>query len=555
MNKLVVIAALFLCFQIIGYMVNWSNKKSLNMIVGVLVSTIVMIAGFFILNMFFTIKLSLFLKFIALPTFGISFLIGLISKSSKEDKKTQNTKGYEPFSFSTNNKPVHLYDPFNNFLVYGGQGAGKTKSIGKPLLREYIKNHFAGFIYDLKDDDFTKTAYHLTTIIEDYPYKFYYANFQDMERTYRFNPFKKSSIPDEELIPQYAADLLDAYLPKGSHKNEFYLAGLGILQGVAARFYKDYEEYCTIPHILNFILHNNVSVIQYFLSQDSQSRALANGYLSAAGSPKTQASYLSSLTTYIGSLASNKKMCWVLSGDDFDFNLIDPENPKLFAISNSFKMQSIFSPVIALILKISSRRFDIKNKVNFAYILDEATTFKIDDFENMPSVLREYNVSFCFLTQSASKILMLYGKEALSSIQANFVNTFYGRTKDDVALDTYVKMFSKIEKRKESFSTGSSVAGSSSGKSYRIERELKFEREDFTNLKPGEFVINGNASRTEEKIMFQQFQQPDDLELPKVRIVTEDDINNNYEKIVAHVKSFVIEEYKQEQASKESEED
>ena len=538
MNKLIVIAALFLCFQIIGYMVNWSKKKSLNMIVGVLISTIVLIVGFYILNMFFTIKFSLFLKFIALPTFGISFLIGLISKTSKEDVKNQNTKGYQAFLLATTNKPVQMYDPFNNFLVYGGQGAGKTKSIGKPILREYLKNHFAGFIYDLKDDDFTKTAYHLTTIIEDYPYKFYYANFQDMERTYRFNPFKKASIPEEELIPQYAADLLDAYLPKGTNKSEFYLAGLGILQGVAVRFYKDYEEYCTIPHILNFVLHNSTDAVQRFLEEDSQSKALASGYLSAAGSPKTQASYLSSLTTYIGSLASNKKMCWVLSGDDFDFNLIDPEAPKLFAISNTYKLQSIISPVIGLILKISSRRFDIKNKVNFAYILDEATTFKIDDFENMPSVLREYNVSFLFLTQSASKIIMRYSREALSSIEANFVNTFYGRTKDSVALDNYVKMFSKIEKKKESFSTGSSVTGSTSGRSYHMDKELKFEREDFTNLRPGEFVINGNASRTEEKIMFQQLQQPDDLELPKVRIVSEQDIIDNYEKIIATVKSI-----------------
>lgn len=38
--------------------------------------------------------------------------------------------------------------------------------------------------------------------------------------------------------------------------------------------------------------------------------------------------------------------------------------------------------------------------------------------------------------------------------------------------------------------------------------------------------------------MFQQLQQPDDLELPKVRIVSEQDIIDNYEKIIATVKSI-----------------
>lgn len=39
-------------------------------------------------------------------------------------------------------------NPFNGFLVYGGAESGKTKSIGKPLLEQFIKSRFAGFIYD-----------------------------------------------------------------------------------------------------------------------------------------------------------------------------------------------------------------------------------------------------------------------------------------------------------------------------------------------------------------------------------------------------------------------
>jgi len=46
------------------------------------------------------------------------------------------------------------------------------------------------------------------------------------------------------------------------------------------------------------------------------------------------------LTNYISSLAFNKKVAYVLSGDYFDFNLIDPESPKLVAVSNSYAIES-----------------------------------------------------------------------------------------------------------------------------------------------------------------------------------------------------------------------
>ena len=115
-------------------------------------------------------------------------------------------------------------------------------------------------------------------------------------------------------------------------------------------------------------------------------------------------------------------MCYVLSGNDFDFNLIDPECPKLVVVSNAYQIENLISPVISLMLSISSRRFTLANKVPFFYFLDEATTFRIADFEKLPSVLREYLCSFVFLTQSAAKIEKIYGKYDRSSIESNFGN-------------------------------------------------------------------------------------------------------------------------------------
>lgn len=163
---------------------------------------------------------------------------------------------------------------------------------------------------------------------------------------------------------------------------------------------------------------------------------MAKGFLDAADSPKTQASYLSSLTRNLGILANNKEISYVLTGNDFEYNLLDPANPKLISVANSFQIESLISPIISLMLSISSRRFTMANKIPFVYVLDEATTFRIADFEKMPSVLREYLCAFLVLTQSSAKIEKLYGKYDRSSLEANFGNVFFGRTKDVEALKT-----------------------------------------------------------------------------------------------------------------------
>ena len=69
--------------------------------------------------------------------------------------------------------------------------------------------------------------------------------------------------------------------------------------------------------------------LSLFLQQNLVSEMLAGAYLKAEGSEKTQASYLSTLCNNLATVSQNEEIAYVLSGDDFDFNLIDPENPKL----------------------------------------------------------------------------------------------------------------------------------------------------------------------------------------------------------------------------------
>ena len=84
--------------------------------------------------------------------------------------------------------------------------------------------------------------------------------------------------------------------------------------------------------------------------------------------------------------------------------------------------------ISAMVMSIASRSFSMENRVPFVFILDEMTTFKVRDFEKLPSVLREYGAAFLLLTQSEGKLEKLYSKLDRSSIEANFGNIFLGCT-------------------------------------------------------------------------------------------------------------------------------
>lgn len=453
---------------------------------------------------------------------------------SSDNAKRKGSKGYYEFVLTSKGKKITFGDPFDNFLVYGGANSGKTKSIGKPILGQYIKAGFAGFIYDYKDFDLTKTAYHF---IKKYnsPYDFYYISFTDLDRTYRVNPISPRVIQDENLFLQVIEDLLLAYQGEGGKRDEWFNGALGILKGIAIRFYHDYPDQCTIPHIVQFACSAGASRIMDFLKGAPSSRMLASAFIDSEGSERTQASYLSSLTNYVSALAFNKNICYVLSGNDFDFNLIDPDCPKIVSVANSYQIENVISPVIALMVSISSRRFTMSNQIPFFYFFDEATTFKIPDFEKMPSVLREYKCSFTFMTQSSAKVERRYSKLDRSSIEANFSNQFYGRTKDVEALKTYPLVFGKEEKKRISSTTGTSRGGDNRSRTVSMQKEEVYDTSFFTSLQSGEFVGSASHSNVSNFHLRFDMYQEEEGELPAVGAVTPLVVERNALEISAFV--------------------
>lgn len=162
---------------------------------------------------------------------GIIVVVLLLPNSGKQQQKGQKYR----FELSAGGgRKITFADPFDNFLVYGGANSGKTKSIGKPLLSQYIQAGFAGFVYNYKDFDLARTAVHLVKK-HNYPYGCFQISFTDMERTHRTNPIRPSVVKNETLFLQLMDDMLTAYQGKDGKRDEWFNGALGILRGVSIR--------------------------------------------------------------------------------------------------------------------------------------------------------------------------------------------------------------------------------------------------------------------------------------------------------------------------------
>lgn len=460
------------------------------------------------------------------------------------DKKSKKDDAIRlPVLSGVNKKYLEFYYHYANFLVYGGAGSGKTKSIGKWLLDEYIRLGFSGFIYDFKDVDYTQTAYNIMKKY-NYPGKFYYVNFDNLNSSYRFNPLRVVS--DSTMLMQLMEDMLLSMQAKDAKQDEWFSGGLGILRGVAHRMFDEYqnlenpeEDCCTIPHILMLIMLASPAELTRFLEQNTIAEMMAGAFLKAKDSEKTQASYLSTLCNQIAAISSDKNIAWVLSGNDFEFNLLDPNEPKFFAISNNFSKNSIYSPVIAMLISISARQFTMKNKVPFVYFLDEMTTVKVKNFETLPSVLREYKAAFVLLTQSGAKLENLYGKLDRSSVEANFGNMFLGRTKDVEALKYYPLFFGKEEKERMSRSKGKSGSSGNSSVTISTQKEDIYQGKDFSELEPGQFIGSATRANVKDfKVKFKMFEM-DEVQLDVVKVVSQEQITAQYSKIMQDVRDIL----------------
>ncbi|MEM1260173.1 MAG: type IV secretory system conjugative DNA transfer family protein [Bacteroidota bacterium] len=472
--------------------------------VSILISAVCYLAIYVVLQKyFFVIEPSDFLYYFVGPSYSLFFLFSMrmfktgdTNLSGKVQTQTKNesfVRKPDPVVFNTDNGEITINNPFTHFLVLAGTRSGKTKSIGLNLLKYYLTNHFCGFIYDAKMFDYTRHAYYFK-VLEKIGVPIYHLGFSDHGKTYRTNMIKPKVVGNYTFLAEIIRDISVGLMENDAKKDEWFTSGLGIIQGVAVRMFMDFPQLCTLGHVSLFVSTKNEKELEAFIKGRTESQVYADEFIKSKGSERTRGSILSSAAQLLKPLAANKDVLYVLTGDDFDFDLVGHGGPKIIAVSNDRRNASVLNGLIGSMVNILSKKIEFGNTQRVFFFFDEGTTFRVPDFSEMVSVLAEYMVSFAFLTQSKSKMEEIYKPTVTKSLVANFNNKFLGRTNEPMDARDYSSIFGSQEVQRVTKSSGSSSnerqSTYSRGTSISSSDKTVFKSDDFMALGQGQFICN-----------------------------------------------------------------
>ena len=435
-----------------------------------------------------------------------------------------------------NSSPLIMQNIKRGIAIFGSAGSGKTESGFVPILKHAGERNIPCLCYDYKNGEITEIAHYFfqdskvkqATIIPHSP------NYSD-----RVNPFLPKYIPTEQHLRQQTK-LIFANLKKVDNVREsgssfFDKIPEPTLAAVIWRLKVDYPEMCTLPHAVALCLVKTPKEIVDFISKNPYSRAIGSPLVDSLISENQVAGVKASLSLPLTDLAL-PTIFWVMSANDVDLDINNPENPTLLSIVNDPRLERINAPFISVIISTAINSMQVRNRPASFLLFDEGTTFYIDGISKIPATMRSYNIATVFSTQDRALAKENYGDVITGSLLANLSYQMIGKANDPDSVRYYKNISEEIEKRTVSRSFTNSVMGGDTRTSEGTRETSKYKNQDFTRLKQGQFFVFADGKDKLYNFDLFPFKR---LELKVKHHITEKDLNDNFNRIMEDVKGII----------------
>ena len=447
----------------------------------------------------------------------------------KEKPLTGSDKKYK-VSMATKGSKLVLDNIRRGVSIIGSAGSGKTESVVYSFL-EHLSNHsFCGVVHDYKNFELTEMAYPL---FQKSNTNFYIISFDPIH--HRVNPIAPRYLPDEESVYEISRVLLENLMELKDGDNNgtsrfFKDAVEGLISGLIWRLKTDYQECCTIPHLIALYQYLDTKGLEKFLKADLTSKAMAAAFISGIGSDRQTAGVMSTLANAFKKI-STKKIFMVLSADDIPLNINNPENPAVISVVNNPKKETSLSPIIATIIHTITKQMSERNQNPSFILMEEAPTIRLLNMHRIPATLRSYNIVTLYVLQDKIQNDMMYGDKASKAILSNLSYQFFGKANDPDTTKYYERFFEIVKKPTTTISKSDGLSFDS-----RIstgEKEVSKIRSDvFFRLNPGEFIAFADGK--ERRVQFKKPQIK--RELPPFKELSINDLENNFNQIHNDIK-------------------
>lgn len=384
---------------------------------------------------------------------------------------------------------INIINPFRAIMVLGTPGSGKSYFVIRHVITQHIRKGFTMFVYDFKFDDLSKIAYN-TWLKNKHQYPkppaFYVINFDDLTRSHRCNPLEPSGMTDITDAAESARTILMGLNREWIKKQgDFFVESpINFLSAVIwyLKKYKD-GEFCTLPHVIELMQVEYDSLFT-LLRTEKEIEVLINPFVNA---------YLNDVMEQLeGQIASAKvamarlsspQLYYVLSGNDFNLDINNPDDPKIVCMGNNPQKIQTYGAVLSLYVTRLVKQVNKKGKQKSSLVFDEFPTIYLNNMDSLIATARSNQVSTCLGIQDFSQLRKDYGRELADVIMNITGNIIAGQVTGDTAKQLSER-FGKIMQDRESYSINSGDTSISRSK----QLEAAIPPSKISALSSGEFV-------------------------------------------------------------------
>ena len=487
--------------------------------------------------------------YLILPT-SIITLIFLLMKYQKPLDPIWDIK------FLTNKGDQILRGLARGVAIFGAAGSGKTASIIYTIMKHFAKANFSGIIYDFKNGELTELAVPL------YGDRLKVIAVHDPKISIRVNPISPEYLNGEKEVNEIVAVIMDNLI--GSKDDFFKDSASSLLSAVILKFWFDHQEYCTIPHVISFILSlgfgsdeedennddNKFLKFKEFLTSNERVAIQASPFLLGLDSEKQTAAVLATLSNALRKI-SFPEAFWVLSKNEMDFNINDPKNNFIVSVLNEPKSSRFLSPINATIIHSISKQMMVRGRAQSFIMLDEAPTIKLLNMAQIPATMRSFKVATIYCAQDIVQGYVQYGREGFKEIVSNLSTQFFGKSNDPDTSKFYEGYFELTKEATKSITQkgDGNIFGSKS--TTTGEREVGRVRSyEFNQLKVGEFAMLSDG-----KNEIVRFEAPKLItgKIPQSEKLHPQMIEENFTQIITEAKSLISQNLPEEENFEEKE--
>lgn len=437
--------------------------------------------------------------------------------------------------------------------IFGSAGSGKTVLIYTIFLRHFAKAKFAGLIYDFKNGELTELALPL------FKERLKIVALHEPSMSVRCNPIHPNYLNGEKDINQIVKVILDNLINNGIGKGDDFFkdSASSLLAGVILKFWFDHKEYCTLPHVIAFILAVDFSIkeeskmnlgeeatnqfakLKDFLTSNKRVAIQGSTFILGLASAKQTASVVSTLANALRKIAFPEAF-YVLSQNDIDFNINDEKVDLVLSVMNEPKSVEFLSPINACIIHTITKQMMNRGRKPSFILLDEAPTIKLLNMAQIPATMRSFGVATIYCAQDIVQGVVQYGRDGFKEIVANLSTQFFGKANDVDTAKFYEGYFELVKEKTKSTTQkgGDGNLLSSGGKSTTTsEREVaKHRAHEFTKLKVGQFAFLSDGNNELVNVVAPKMESENIISKKQISLQK---LESNFNKIMEEANSIL----------------